>query len=69
MHPQKFALFGNIYQAKKSAHVLRLLSILGQHQAEVYIENEFYQYLTKDQKLDISVAGVSKAVISKQTWY
>ena len=58
MHPQKFALFGNIYQAKKSAHVLRLLSILGQHQAEVYIENEFYQYLTKDQKLDISVAGV-----------
>ena len=58
MHPQKFALFGNIYQAKKSAHVLRLLSILGQHQAKVYIDNEFYQFLTKDQKLDISVAGV-----------
>ena len=58
MHPQKFALFGNIYQAKMSAHVLRLLSILGQHQAEVYIDNEFYQFLTKDQKLDISVAGV-----------
>ena len=27
MSPKKFALFGNIYQAKKSAHVLRLLSI------------------------------------------
>lgn len=58
MRPQKFALFGNIYQAKKSAHVLRLLSILGKHQAEVYIHKEFYQFLTKDQKMDIQVAGV-----------
>ena len=31
----KFALFGNTYQAKKSAHVERLLSILSQHNAEV----------------------------------
>ena len=33
----KFALFGNTYQAKKSAHVERLLSILSQHNAEVHI--------------------------------
>ena len=58
MSPKKFALFGNIYQAKKSAHVLRLLSILGKHQAEVYIHKDFYLYLTKDQKMDIQVAGV-----------
>ena len=58
IQPQKFALFGNIYQAKKSAHVLRLLSILSEHQAEVYIDKEFYQFLTKDQKMDIQVAGV-----------
>ena len=58
MSPKKFALFGNIYQAKKSAHVLRLLSILGKHQAEVYIDNEFYEFLTKEQKMDICVAGV-----------
>jgi NAD+ kinase len=58
MHPKKFALFGNIYQAKKSAHVLRLLSILGKHQAEVYIHTDFYQFLTKDQKMDIQAAGV-----------
>lgn len=58
MHPQKFALFGNIYQAKKSANVLRLLSILGKHQAEVYIDKEFYQFLTMDQKMDIRAAGV-----------
>ena len=58
IQPQKFALFGNIYQAKKSAHVLRLLSILEKHQAEVYIHKEFYQFLTKEQKMDIHVAGV-----------
>ncbi|MBR5541964.1 MAG: NAD kinase [Bacteroides sp.] len=58
IRPQKFALFGNIYQAKKSAHVLRLLSILSEHQAEVYIDKEFYQFLTKDQKMDIQVAGI-----------
>lgn len=58
MRPKKFALFGNIYQAKKSAHVLRLLSVLGKHGAEVCIDKEFYQFLTKDQKMDIRVAGV-----------
>ena len=58
MPPKKFALFGNIYQAKKSAHVLRLLSILEKHQAEIYIHKEFYQFLTKEQKMDIHAAGV-----------
>ncbi len=58
MHPKKFALFGNIYQAKKSAHVLRLLSILGKYQAEVYIEKEFHQFLTKDLKMEIRTAGI-----------
>ena len=28
MRPMKFAIFGNTYQAKKSTHVERLLSIL-----------------------------------------
>ena len=58
IRPKKYALFGNIYQAKKSANVLRLLSILNNYQAEVYIQKEFYQFLTKDQKMDIQVAGV-----------
>ena len=58
IQPQKFALFGNTYQAKKSAHVLRLLSILEKHQAEIYIHKEFYQFLTKEQKMDIHAAGV-----------
>ena len=57
IHPKKFALFGNVYQAKKSAHVLRLLSILEKYQAEVYVQKEFFQFLTKEQKMDIRVAG------------
>ena len=50
IQPQKFALFGNIYQSKKSAHVLRLLSILGKYQAEVFIDKEFYQFLPRTRK-------------------
>ena len=58
IHPKKFALFGNVYQAKKSAHVLRLLSILESHQAEIYIHKEFYQFLVQDQKMDIQATGI-----------
>jgi NAD+ kinase len=49
----KFALFGNTYQAKKSAHIERLLSILEKHEAEITISREFYDFLTEDQHLSI----------------
>ena len=58
MRPTKFALFGNTYQAKKSAHVERLLSILANHGAEVYINREFYRFLTSDLKLNIRRAEI-----------
>ena len=61
MRPMKFAIFGNTYQAKKSTHVERLLSILDRHRAEVYICREFYQFLTDDLKLQIRQAGVFEA--------
>ena len=54
----KFALFGNTYQAKKSAHIIRLLSILKQYNAVVYINREFYHFLVDEQKMDIQAAGV-----------
>lgn len=54
----KFALFGNTYQAKKSVHVERLLSILSQHNAEVHICSEFYRFLTNDLKISIRHAGI-----------
>lgn len=56
--PMRFALFGNTYQAKKSAHIVRLLSILEKRKAEVYINRDFYQFLTQDQALSITPAGV-----------
>ena len=54
----KFALFGNTYQAKKSAHVIRLLSILKQYNAVVYINREFYHFLVDEQQMDSQAAGV-----------
>lgn len=54
----KFALFGNTYQAKKSAHVERLLSLLDERRAEVCICREFYQFLTRDLKMNLRPADV-----------
>lgn len=54
----KFALFGNTYQAKKSAHAERLLSILAKRKAEVFISRDFYQFLTDDLKLKVVPAGI-----------
>lgn len=63
----KFALFGNTYQAKKSAHVERLLSILSQHNAEVHICREFYEFLTDDLKISILTPVFSMEIILKPT--
>lgn len=50
----KFALFGNIYQAKKSAYVQQVLDVLSSYQADIYIESEFYHYISGTLKLDTS---------------
>ena len=41
----RFALFGNEYQTKKSASAAQLLSCLQQHEAEVFVERTFYDFL------------------------
>ena len=41
----KFALFGNVYQAKKSANIQKILSFLDAHDAEVSMERLFYDFL------------------------
>ena len=46
----RFAIFGNIYQPKKSASVQRLLACLSQRQAAVCMEREFYHFLTVGQQ-------------------
>ena len=54
----KFAIFGNEYQAKKSASIEKILLYLEKKEAEVYVENAYYEFLTRDQHLDVKVAGV-----------
>lgn len=44
----KFALFGNTYQTKKSAHIATLLETLHAYGAELYIDREFYFFLPEE---------------------
>lgn len=54
MHQLRFAIFGNIYQAKKSALVKKLLCFLEDKGAEVLIDRQFYDYLTQTLQLDVN---------------
>ncbi len=54
----RFAIFGNIYQAKKSASIQKVLSFLSERKAHVFIDREFFIFLTEDLHLDVKVDGV-----------
>lgn len=56
--PLKFAIFGNEYQAKKSASIEKILDYLAQKDAEIYVENAYYEFLTRSQHIDVKAAGV-----------
>jgi len=58
MRKLKFALFGNVYQAKKSVLVKKLLGSLESYGAEVIIDKSFCKYLTDKMMLDINPAGL-----------
>lgn len=47
----KFALFGNIYQSKKSASINKILSCLDKYGAEVCVESLFYDFLVASGKI------------------
>ena len=49
----RFAIFGNVYQAKKSFHAAPLFRLLEQRGAEVSVSREFYEFLTKGQCLSV----------------
>ncbi|MDO5447233.1 MAG: NAD kinase [Prevotellaceae bacterium] len=49
----KFALFGNVYQSKKSSSVQRVFSLLSQKGAEIAVEKEFYHFLVEKQHLTL----------------
>ena len=49
----RFALIGNIYQGKKSASLQQVLSSISRHEAELYVDMEYYYFLKDNQRLDI----------------
>lgn len=52
----RFALFGNIYQGKKSASIQQVLSSISRYEAELYVDMEYYYFLKDNQRLDIKAA-------------
>ena len=56
--PLKFAIFGNEYQARKSTSIEKILDYLVQKGAEIYVENAYYEFLTRSQHIDVKAAGV-----------
>jgi len=53
MRKLAFALFGNIYQAKKSVSIQKLLCMLESYGAEVMVDKSFYDYLTTNMQLRV----------------
>jgi len=54
----RFAIFGNLYQPKKSVSIQNILACLSQHKAEAYIERNFYNFITEGQKLPLKGVNV-----------
>jgi len=49
----RFALLGNIYQAKKSASIQKVLTSIARFGAELYVDMEYYYFLKDSQRLDV----------------
>lgn len=58
MQKLRFVVFGNEYQVKKSAAIYKLVAILNQYEAEIYIDRPYYEFLSAGQHLEMSVTGV-----------
>lgn len=54
----RFAIFGNQYQSKKSQAVFKIIAILQQHDAKIYIDKPFYDFITEGQHMEVNVNGV-----------
>lgn len=50
----KFAIFGNIYQLNKSCYTEKLLQILEKFHAQISINCEYYDFLTKTKKIKLA---------------
>jgi NAD+ kinase len=54
----RFALFGNIYQARKSASIQKVLSCIANHDSELYVDMEYYYFLKDNQRLSVNATKV-----------
>ena len=52
----RFALFGNVYQQHKSAAVRQLLDCLRRHEAQILIDEEYYDFLCCSELIDLEEA-------------
>jgi NAD+ kinase len=52
----RFALFGNIYQGRRSASIQQVLSSISRYETELYVDMEYYYFLKDNQRLDIKAA-------------
>ena len=64
MRKLRFALFGNVFQAKKSSSVQKLLCLLEERQADLQIDASFYHFLTDD--LQIAVSPTARLITDEQ---
>ena len=54
----RFAIFGNVYQRKKSQAVFKLIAILQRYDAEIYVDRPFYEFISEGQHMDVKVDGI-----------
>lgn len=54
----RFAIFGNVYQRKKSQAIFKLIAILQRYDAEIYVDRPFYEFITEGQHMDVKVDGI-----------
>ena len=54
----RFAIFGNEYQPRKSAAMQRILEYLYAHDAEIYIDRTFFDFITAAHLCEPKVDGV-----------
>ena len=54
----RFALFGNIYQARKSASIQNVLTTIANYGAELYVDMEYYYFLKDNQRLNVPATKV-----------
>jgi NAD+ kinase len=56
----KFALFGNVYQERKSAAVQKFFAIASERKAEIAMPEQFHQFLTNNLKIRVPACEIIK---------